>query len=529
MSRLFSSQDRKGAPHEVATLLLWMAAVMHGCGGETPPDLEWADDTALTETPGTDIEDTGTHTDTGSSTDTGTIWGNDSPPTGECGWNGEPAQDGVIEPWEAQAQFCGASRYQGLGFSAMGTSDVDGDGRADVVIGTGSGMMGPLVFSGGVSGVPDLLAASARFIYDEQHLEWGASSYGTILGAGDLDLDGYSDLFVSRIEQDIGNRIAYGPILGAVEMINLPGIDPSAYGSVTGAVLEDFDGDGHPDLLFGEALAYQSDGMGENRGAAYVMSGPVTGYVPIEDSLWEGIGPNIDSRAGWIVDSAGDTNGDGLTDIIVSSLEEATVWLILGGAQGTTVLGETDGWMRPDLGDDSYFGWTVSALGDTDGDGLDDYTVSAPLAQGGAADRGGVVWVVPGGVLGEIREEDILARVVGEQDLAEIYALPHALGDVDGDGNPDLFLTGSPYSADPHGWLLLGPLSGTMGESQANLIARAPEGTGPPGIGAWPAGDVDADGRADLLVAMPIANTTYEKAGAVFLFTGAQAVEEMGL
>ena len=54
------------------------------------------------------------------------------------------------------------------------------------------------------------------------------------------------------------------------------------------------------------------------------------------------------------------------------------------------------------------------------------------------------------------------------------------------------------------------------------------EGTGPPGIGAWPAGDVDADGRADLLVAMPIANTTYEKAGAVFLFTGAQAVEEMG-
>ncbi len=134
------------------------------------------------------------------------------------------------------------------------------------------------------------------------------------------------------------------------------------------AYVGDVDGDGFGDYIIG---APDSDITGLNSGEATVISG--FDYSPIFG--WSG-GAAF-RRFGQAVGSAGDVNGDGYTDFIVTvpALREITLWSGQNGAfiRSTPSLFTGNGW--------NHTLDTVLGLGDIDGDGIDDYAWGEPMYQ----------------------------------------------------------------------------------------------------------------------------------------------------
>jgi hypothetical protein len=136
-----------------------------------------------------------------------------------------------------------------FGTALAGAMDLNGDGYDDVLVVAADGVH---VFLGGANGlapapIPTVVAPRAD--------EWFGAS---IAGAGDLDGDGYGDFVVgsaSTVGTDDPGR-AYVYLGNAAGRIGAPAtaLTPPAGGNLglTVAGGGDLDGDGHPDVIFGD-------------------------------------------------------------------------------------------------------------------------------------------------------------------------------------------------------------------------------------------------------------------------------------
>ncbi len=152
------------------------------------------------------------------------------------------------------------------------------------------------------------------------------------------------------------------------------------------------------------------------------------------------------------------------------------------------------------------FGADVSAS-DLDADGLDDLVVGESdwvpdfdqYDQYGGANNYGRVFVFDGAATGSLTEEDADGFIDGVQ--AGVLGQNNApVGDVDGDGYPDLAV------GDGHGaYLFRGPIleQYTVEDAWASWIPSDEDLRHVPGYTLAPAGDVDGDGGPDLLVGGP--------------------------
>ncbi len=157
------------------------------------------------------------------------------------------------------------------------------------------------------------------------------------------------------------------------------------------------------------------------------------------------------------------------------------------------LLGELDGDMA---------GTKVAVAGDHDGDGYDDLAVASYHCPQG--DGHGCVYVVSGQTRGRLTLTASWAVIEGEEPGDHAGFTLQGGGDADGDGWQDLLL-GAPFSdrgAEGGGaaYLVAGPLSGSRSLAQASA---AWHGEDEGDYAAWSlafAGDMDSDGRAELLV-----------------------------
>ena len=135
------------------------------------------------------------------------------------------------------------------------------------------------------------------------------------------------------------------------------------------AVLRDLDGDLAAELAIGAPRA-GSRGFGPGR--VEVRSGR-SGTL-----LWDRPGDQVGDRFGEVIRRAGDTNGDGLEDLLVGAPgsdqegDDCGAVTLLSGADGE-VLHQWFGQRR-----EHRFGAALCGLDDVDGDGCDDVAVSAP-------------------------------------------------------------------------------------------------------------------------------------------------------
>jgi len=387
------------------------------------------------------------------------------------------------------------------GFSVSGAGDINGDGIDDLII--------------GAPGADPNGESSGR-----SYVVFGGATWPAFFSLGGLTTS--PDLFPGQVP---GFRIE-GEFEG-----DRSGISVSSAG--------DINGDGVDDLIIG---ARGHDGF---IGRGYVLFGSPDKF-PSTFELSSINGSNgFDIQAevavgllGDSVDSAGDINGDGVDDLIigapyanVNSLTKAgRSYVVFGSSNplGTPIdlasLDGSNGFRMNGQGNSDESGYSVSAAGDINGDGVDDLIVGARVANRGYVVFGGTTWraffslgglttspdLFPGQVPGFVIEGE------SADDLAGLSV--SAAGDVNADGIDDLII-GAP-NADFNGtnsgraYVVFGAssglpsvfeLAGLDGSNGFALNGEAQLDRAGGSVGT--AGDINGDGIDDLIIGATLANS----------------------
>ncbi|MEO0603363.1 MAG: hypothetical protein AAF211_18130, partial [Myxococcota bacterium] len=327
---------------------------------------------------------------------------------------------GSIDLGSADVAMSGGIYGTGLGDQfghAMATGDLNGDGHPDLVA-SAVGMDMVHIFFGPIVGHPTVANADATY-----QGTFGGEA-GWAIAVGDLTDDGQDDLVVSEPSNLSGAGEIYvvaGPLMGggtyydsthpAVVYAFEGKAGPRPWFAAWDMAVGDFDEDGKQDLALGVCEPRYEGPMGVdpiNRGVGLVALisqtdmtiGARHALFTDSTSLIWGLG-----FTGCSIDNAGDTNGDGIEDLVVGSwrvsrsvpgmpnIQSIGAASVIEGRESWDPIIEMATYFEPDLavrtlpgiyhvlGPDLQgfnLGRSVSPAGDVNGDGYDDILVGAP-------------------------------------------------------------------------------------------------------------------------------------------------------
>jgi hypothetical protein len=299
-------------------------------------------------------------------------------------------------------------------------------------------------------------------------------------------------------------------------------------GDISGNVVAgagDIDGDGLADIAIG---ADRADPNGSASGAVYLWTGLATGTVSLADSPAVLEGENLGDHAGAAVAGVGDSDGDGIADLLVGAFDAdyggadaGAVYLAAGPFSGNQSLSEAIA--RFDGEDDAdKAGFAVGAPGDIDGDGYADLLMGA-YGNDSSGASAGAAYVFRGPITGNYPMWTADIVLLGEQAGDQAGWSVAGLGDTNGDGLGDVAV-GAPFE---HGdgvyrgaaYIVSGAVQGTIGLDEALAVAKGAT-SGDLAGHAVAGGDINGDGYSDLLVGAPESDLGGNASGAAFVVLG---------
>ncbi|MBL4652179.1 MAG: FG-GAP repeat protein, partial [Flavobacteriales bacterium] len=378
-----------------------------------------------------------------------------------------------------------------FGNSVSDIGDLDGDGVLDLAVGAradddggtdrGSVRIIFLNSDGTVKVVQKISDTQGGFTGVLDNGDWFGMS---ITNLGDLDGDGITDIAVGARADDDG-----GTNRGAVWVLFLNSNGTvksyqkisSTSGDFSGTLndgdrfgievenLGDMDQDGVTDILVG---AFKDAANGTNAGSFWILYLNPDGTVKNEFEITQGqfgFSGVIDGGDffGVSVANVGDLNGDGITEIAVGACKDddgfsdaGAVWIIdlvdtctntlplppddtvclaIGGFQKISA---TQGGFTGSLGSEDWFARSIDAMGDFNGDGVNDIVVGSRHDDDGGTDQG-AVWILYLNTDGTVNSYSKISETqggfLGTLDPDDYFGTSCSkIGDIDGDGIDDI-------------------------------------------------------------------------------------------
>lgn len=364
-------------------------------------------------------------------------------------------------------------------------------------------------------------AAEARTLIVLPGAASGDTFGGAVSPAGDFNGDGIGDVIVGAYQSDAGGLDAGrayiyfgGRRVDAKPDLILTGEAPGDLFGVSVACAGDVNKDGYADVIVG---AHENDARGANAGRAYIyFGGPGADTKPDVVLTGEAAGDAF----GYSVAGAGDMNKDGYADVVVGAYENSAAaaaagraYVFLGGPRMDAVpdailSGEATG---------DYFGISVAGAGDVNKDGFADVIVGAYQNDAGGLDAGRAYVYLGGKTLQD--RPDVVMTAAGAGDSFGFSVA--GAGDMNGDGFADVIV--GAYHNDAMGanagraYVFFGRKS-LKGEP--DLVLNGEAAGDAFGYSVAPAGDVNADGFADVVVGAYGNDAGGSAAGRAYLYLG---------
>ncbi len=365
------------------------------------------------------------------------------------------AQSGASSTTSATWEFFVGARTAAKDTSWLGPPDFDRNGLTDVGLGSAANQAYVMLNQPGT----DLPAATPSLTLT------GSNEFGrATANAGDVNGDGFGDFVVGAFGQPLGGSGAASVFLGNVSGVsNLPILitgTSSMYALTVGGA-GDVNGDGYADVLVSDA----------SYSYLYLGGGSGVSTTPF--------GPTLNGSSG---NSAGDVNGDGFADVIVCSASAKSATLYHGGAGGLTAAVQ----LAAPAGE-TTFGEACITAGDVNGDGYADVVVTT---QGAASAY--VFYGSPSGV-----QQAGASRLPGggSGGAFGVTTAVASAGDVNGDGYADVIL--GAYNGNTVYVYQGGPTG--IATSATTTFSGLPAGQYANSVAA--AGDVNGDGYGDVVFA----------------------------
>lgn len=369
----------------------------------------------------------------------------------------------------------------------------------------------------------------------------------SVAGIGDLNRDGISDMVAGSYGDNYGVNSNSGAVYilflnsnGTVKSYQKIAQNLGGLGNILGgadvfgtsvASIGDINGDGIADIAVG------APGLGSTQtGSVYILFLNTNGTVKSVQKISQNIGGlgnilSLGDYFGEAVSSIGDLNNDGITDIAVGVPGDGTngaIHLLFLNSNGTVKSSQK--FVAPEGLFSFFFGAAVAAVGDLNGDNINDIAVGSY----GDSNKYGAMYILFLNSNGTIKSYQKISQgsgglgnILAKNDQFGTWSITSS-GDMDNDGVPDI-VVGAPGDSDGDAgsgsvYLLMMAQGGTVKSYKkisqlsgelGNILNSGDQF----GWSVSSIGDINRDGVVDIAVGSDLNDDVDSNSGAVYVLS----------